>query len=102
MSLHNPTYDAAARAHEEAPDDGPDYLTDKPKGLCPWCNGEVSNDDGDPLESRHDSPWPQSCQWDEWESVDANRLRYAAEREAEAKLEERIAREARRSGGEVP
>lgn len=92
---------AAQRSHEEPPEDGPDFLDGKPKGLCPWCRS--------PLHRRLEGgEYLVSCQmdecheWDEDDTEDENRARYVAEKEAEAAHEERLSREAKRRRGFEP
>lgn len=87
MTHSDRIYQAAARAHESPPDEPYDYLADKPVDKCPWCLGHVS-DDYNGLDSHHPPPWPRSCKWDVWSTVNQNRARYAREREADDKAEE--------------
>lgn len=80
-------------------EDDPDFLRDKPLGRCPWCDG--------PLSRMHVATPPgmemdcASCDdWD-WGMTELdNRARYQEERMAEARVQERVNREVRRSGRE--
>ena len=94
MTNSDAVYQSAQRSHDEPPEDGPDYLEGKPMGFCPWCDAEL-HDVGCPLEYNF---CPTCYDFDPNETVYDNRARYVAEREAESKLEERIARESRKYG----
>jgi hypothetical protein len=74
-------------------DEEPDWLADKPMGWCPWCNSQLAS----PLK-----PLRVCTDWHPFETELENRARYAAQREADAHTEERISREARRTGHEPP
>jgi len=86
--------DAQRRREEPEDFEEPDYLTDKPKGFCPW--------DGRKLVQASDFvagwDWCRCNHWDVNEPEAENRARYVREQEADAKLEERIARDARKHG----
>jgi len=87
-------------------EDDPDFLRDKPMGRCPWCHVEIENvktGNGAWFPTRH---WKMNkaqhdlCRWDISESELDNRARYQQERMEEARVQERVNREVRRSGRE--
>lgn len=85
-------------------EDDPDYLRDKPMGRCPWCGAIVRDTSAEFgwFPSGHAvsaSYMAGRCHWDMKETITANRARYAEQREAEAKIEERMNRELRGSDG---
>lgn len=70
-----------AHDNQSPPDDAPDYLEGKPVGFCPWCDHDLKH-----------RLFHKCRDWDNFESESTNRARYVAECEADAKIEEKIAR----------
>lgn len=99
MTKSDAVFQSAQRAHEEPPEDGIGFLADKPKGFCPWCGNGLRWPLGDG-EDWGLCPAATCSKWDPTETENANRARYVAEQQAEAKHEERLARESRKRGGE--
>jgi len=71
--------------HPGSPDDPPYpepeyFLVGHPRGVCPWCKSPVYPDAALPGESVHGDHSNICEDWDEDESEDTNRIRYAAER----------------------
>lgn len=88
----------AQRAYEEPLDDDPGPLDDKPKGWCPWCGSPVKASSETPDFTEHERHRPAHCKWDREWPEDDNRARYVREREADDKIEAKIARESRKRG----
>jgi hypothetical protein len=70
-----------------------DFLEGKPRGFCPWCDGKFFSYG---VKDRFPVCVTSDCNYDNMESEDENRIRYAAQRLEESKLWNKIAKE----GGE--
>ena len=79
MTYHPSKFHPSDPAYDPPPE--PEYfLKDCPRGKCPWCKSPVYPDAAQPGESIHGDHSNDCEDWDESESEDTNRIRYAAER----------------------
>lgn len=69
----------------EPPEDGPDYLADKPEGSCPWC--------GRQLKKAKALSFFWCHKWADGQTEDENRALYAEERLKDDKHEALVSRE---------
>ncbi len=82
--LRNESLNTADPAYEPPPE--PEYfLRGISLGTCPWCKARVTLGMLD-LASQHIPRSPAYCEWDVFDTETENRIRYAAERLADAQV----------------
>ena len=99
LNYKNDAVMSGAERQSLTPTDEPDFLEDRPRGRCCWCRHRLGVSFTPVTGDRVTFCGNVDCKdWHDWETEDENRIRYAAGRLEEAKIEERVNRELARRG----